>query len=140
MHQKIKLKGRATAIPVGLAVGGIISLIITLAGAAATAHLVLNERIGENGIGYASIVILLLGSVMGAWGAFSCIKKQRLQICLLSAATYYLLLLAITALFFGGQYQGMGVTAVVILIGGAIVALFPAKGKTNFKFRKRAYR
>lgn len=140
MHQKFKPRGKATAIPVGLAIGGVISLIITLVGSAATAYLVLNQQIGENSVGYASIVILLLGSSMGAWGAYTCIKRQRLQICLLSVAVYYLSLLAITALFFGGRYQGMGVTAIVIFIGGAIVALFPTKGKANFKFKKRAYR
>lgn len=140
MHHKFKIKGTATAIPVGLAIGALISMIITLAGSAATAHLLLKERVGENGIGYASIMILLLASIMGAWGAFSCIKKQRLQVCLMSSAVYYLLLIATTALFFGGQYQGMGVTAIVVLIGGAIVALFPTKGKTNFKIKKSAYR
>lgn len=140
MQYNHKVKGTATAVPIGLAVGGVISLIITLAGSAAIAHLVLKERLGEGGIGYASMVILLLSAVMGAWGAFSCIKKQRLQICLLSAAVYYLLLLGITALFFGGQYQGMGVTAAVILAGVMIVALFPTKGSAKFKLKKRAYR
>lgn len=140
MSKKRRIKGTATAIPTGLAIGGLISLIVTLAGAAATAYLVLNQRIGENGIGYASMIILFLGAVMGAWGAFSSIKKQRLQVCLLSAAVYYLLLLAITALFFGGQYQGMGVTAIVILIGALAVALFPSKENTKFRFKKHAYR
>ena len=138
--QKNWKSGTATAMPVGLAIGGLISLIVTFAGAAATAYLVFNQRIEANGIGYASMIILFLGAVMGAWGAFSCIKKQRLQVSLMSAAVYYLILLAITALFFGGQYQGMGVTAIVILIGALTVALFPAKGTAKFRFKKRAYR
>lgn len=135
-----KMKGTATAMPMGLAIGGLISLIITMAGAAATANLISNQRIGENGIGYASMIILLVSAAMGAWGAFGCIKKQRLQVCLMSAAVYYLTLLTITALFFGGQYRGMGVTALVILIGALAVALFPSKGNTKIKFKKQAYR
>lgn len=138
-HQR-KTKGTATAIPTGLAFGGLISLIVTVAGAAATAHLLMNQRIGENGIGYASMIILFVASLLGAWGAFGCIKKQRLQICVMAAAVYYLLLLAITALFFGGQYQGMGVTAVVIVIGALTVALFPTGGSTKLKFKKSTYR
>ena len=140
MRHNHKIKGTATGLPVGLAIGAMISLIITMAGAAVTAYLVLNERVGENGIGYAAIAVLFLAAVMGAWGAYSCIKKQRLQICLLSAGVYYLLLLAITALFFGGQYQGMGVTAFVVLIGTLIVAFFPGKGSAKMKFKKRNYR
>lgn len=135
-----KMKGTALTIPGGLMIGGLINLILTFAGAAATAFLVLKERIGENGIGYAALVILFVSAVMGAWGAVSSIKRQRLQICLMSAAVYFLLLLAMTALFFGGQYRGMGVTAIVILAGALAVAFFPAKGGTKFKFKKGAYR
>ena len=35
--------------------------------------------------------------------------------CLAAGGGYYLCLLAITALFFGGQYQGVGVTALMVL-------------------------
>lgn len=140
MRYNRKMKGTATAIPTGLAIGGLINLIVTMAGSAASAYLVLNQRIGDNGIGYATMVILFVSTVLGAWGAYSCIKKQRLQVCLLSAALYYLLLLAITALFFGGQYQGMGVTALVILVSALTVALFPTKNSIKMKVKKRGYR
>lgn len=140
MRHNRKIKGTATGIPAGLAIGALISLIITMAGAAVTAYLVLKERVGENGIGYASMIVLFIGSTMGAWGAYSSIRKQRLQVCLMSAGVYYLILLAITALFFGGQYQGMGVTALVVLVGTLAVAFFPGKGGAKMKLKKRAYR
>ena len=135
-----KTKGTAWGMPAGLAIGLLISLIITFAGSAATAYLVLGERMGENGIGYASLVILFVSSVMGAWGAVNCIKRQRLQVCLLSAAVYYLSLIAMTAMFFGGQYQGMGFTAIVVVIGVLAVAFFPAKEGRKFRIKKGAYR
>lgn len=140
MRHNRKIKGTATGIPAGLAIGALISLIITMAGAAVMAYLVLNETVGESGIGYASMIVLFIGAAMGAWGAYSSIKKQRLQICLMSAGVYYLILLAITALFFGGQYQGLGVTALVVLIGTQVVAFFPGKESAKIKFKKHAYR
>ena len=50
----------------------------------------------------------------------------------------YLLLLSIAALFFGGQYEGMGVTAFVILGGCLAVVLLGLKGeqKGNLKISK----
>ena len=140
MRRNRKIKGTSTGIPAGLAIGALISLIITMAGAAVMAYLVLNETVGESGIGYASMIVLFIGAAMGAWGAYSSIKKQRLQICLMSAGVYYLILLAITALFFGGQYQGLGVTALVVLIGTQVVAFFPGKESAKIKFKKHAYR
>ena len=134
-----KTKGTAKAIPLGLAIGGLVSLIVTLAGAAALSYLVLSEAVGEQGIGYGSMAILLLGSVLGTWTAVSSIKKQRLQVSLMSAAVYYLLLIGITALFFGGQFSGMLVTGLVILIGSLLVAFFPGKGSVKMWRRKRQY-
>lgn len=127
-------------IPFGLAIGGLVSLLVTVAGAAILALVVLNETIGENGVGYGSAAVLMLAAITGAWSALAAVKKNRLQVCLLSGGVYYLLLLGTTALFFGGQYRGMGVTAVVILAGALIVAFFPGKERGKFKVRKRGYR
>ena len=135
-----KSKGAASSIPWALAISAIVNIVITLTGGAITAYLLLTERIGENGIRYASMIILLISAIMGAWSAYSCIKKQRLQICMMSAGVYYLLLMAITALFFGGQYQSMGITAVIILVGTVLVAILTGKDSGKIRFKKRAYR
>lgn len=134
------VSGRATSIPIGLTIGAVISLIITLAGTATTAHLVGTEKIGEEGIGYAAMLILFISSAIGAWGAISNIKRMRLQVCMMSSGVYYLILIAITAMFFGGQYGGMLVTAIVTFAGGAVVAVLPGKTWNKMKFKKRAYR
>ena len=140
MHIAKKVTGRASAIPVGLAIGALISLVITFAGAATTAQMVAMEKIGEGSIGYAAMLIAAVAAAMGAWGAYSAIKRRRLQICMMSGAFYFGMLLAMTALFFGGRYQGMGVTALMILVGCGIVALFPTKSSGKFKRKKRGYR
>lgn len=137
---KMKVSGKTMGIPVGIAVGDLVSLIISIAGAAVSAWLVSSEKIGEGGIGYAAIIVVALAAAGGAWISTLLIKRLRLQMCLLSGGCYFLTLLAMTALFFGGQYQGIGVIGIVILCGCAIVAFIPGKNGGFKSKRKKAYR
>ena len=140
MYRKKNTMGTAMGIPVGLALALVASLVVTLAGAALTALLVSSEKIGEGAIGYAAMMILALASVLGAWVAVLLIKRLRLQVAMLFGGCYYLMLLAMTALLFGGQYQGMGTTAIIVLAGSALIAFLPAKGANIGKRKKMAYR
>lgn len=135
-----KVTGKALSIPVGIAVGLSASMILTLIGTAVMANLILSESLSENAIGYGAIVILLLSSAMGAWLAAALSKRRWMVVCLGAGGSYYLTLLGITALFFGGQYQGMGVTVLVVLGGcGAVGLLGLREGKGGAK-RHRKYR
>ncbi len=118
-----KVSGRASSLPAGLAFGGILSLVLTIILAVITAKLVDVESLPENNVGYAALVILLLASALGSAVAVGKIKRRRLLVCLASGAVYYGELLAMTALFFGGQYTGMGVTALVVAGGAGLVCL-----------------
>ena len=140
MAAKFKRNGRALSIPAGLGIGLLISLLLTFGGAAALSHLIATEKIGEGAMGYGIMVILAIASAMGAWGATSFIKKMYLQVCLMAGACYYLTLLAITALFFGGQYQGVGVSGIIIMITSLVMAFIPRKNGSPLKARKKAYR
>lgn len=140
MYAIKKVKGAALGVPVGLAIGVIVCLLVTLAGAALTAWLMTSETIGEDGLGYAVMMILVLASCIGALTAVCLTKRMRLQVSMLTGGVYYLALLAITALLFGGQYQGMGVSAIMILIGCALVAFLPVKNGRLRPGRKKAYR
>ncbi|MBP3304404.1 MAG: TIGR04086 family membrane protein [Oscillospiraceae bacterium] len=134
--------GKARTIPVGIAFGLLVSLTVTLAGAVLLAYLIAAEKLGADGIGYGSMVILMAASALGTWSAVARIKRRRLMVCGISAAGYYLLLLGMTALFFGGQYEGMGVTALMVLIGSGIVLLLGMVGKkgSNHSRKIPAYR
>ncbi len=140
MYARKKVTGTTMGIPGGLGLGIFVSLLITLAGAALTAWLIASEKIGEGSIGYAVIVILIVASAMGALVAVSLVKRMRLQVCMLTGVFYYLTLLAMTALMFGGQYQGMGVSALVILAGCTFIAFLPTKNNNLAIKRKKAYR
>ena len=140
MFEKKKVTGTAMGIPGGLGLGILVSLLITFAGAALTAWLIASEKIGEGTTGYAAMVILAIASAMGALVAVQLVKRMRLQVCMMTGSCYYLTLLAMTALLFGGQYQGMGVSAIVIIAGCALIAFLPTQNSNFGLKRKKAYR
>lgn len=137
-----KVKGTASSMPAGLALGGCVSMAVTLIGSLLAAQMVLRETISESGIGCCSMFILLLSSAMGALVSVKLIKHRKLYVCVLSGLIYYGMLLGMTALFFGGIYKGMGVTALVIAAGCGIVVLLglnrektPRKRKSKIGYR-----
>ena len=140
MIGKKKRSGTALSIPAGLGVGLLVGLVVTVAGAAFTAWLIAAEKIGEGSTGYAAMVILALAAGLDALSAVYLIKKQRLQVSILAGVCYYLTLLGMTALFFGGQYQGMGVSAIIVLAICAVIAFLPTKSSLKIGKRKRVYR
>lgn len=136
MNQKVT--GRISSVPAGIAIGEGVSMILTVIGALVTAMLVDRGVIPEERIGYGSLLTLLAASVAGAIVSWKRIRHRRMMVCMIHSAGYYLLLLSIAALFFGGQYEGMGVTALVVLAGGLCVAMMGLKGerKGNLKISK----
>ena len=91
----------------------------------------------STGSGYCAMAILLLASAAGSAVAEGTIQRLRIQMCLAAGGGYYLCLLAVTALFFGGQYQGMGVTALMVLCGAVLVILLAPGGKNRAGCRRR---
>ena len=118
-----RVTGKASTIPGGVAIGSVISMGLTAVLSGIVAKLADQGILPEQGIGYSALVILMLSSATGSFVAARMIKRQRLLVCLLAGAVYYLLLLGLTALFFGGQYTGMGVTALAVLAGSGTVCL-----------------
>ena len=123
-----KVTGTASSMPAGLTVGTIISLLFTAIGVLSSAWLISSARIPQEAIGYCVMVILILGSALGAWVSVKKIKHRRLMVCALSAFIYFTALIASNILFFGGIYSGVGVTALLIFCGSMIVALSGARG------------
>lgn len=134
-----KVTGAAASIPKGIGIGLLISILITVAGSAMTALLITREALPENGIGYCAIVILILSASIGALVAYKSIKHRRMVVCMVHGLCYYLILLSITALFFGGQYQGMGVTALAVLAGCSAVGLLGLKGEKRSTVRVKKF-
>ena len=137
-----KVTGTAMAMPAGIALGAGLSMLVTVVGSMLVAWLVSRESMPESAMGYGAMAILLIASALGAWLTAKRVKHRRLLVCALTGGVYYLCLLACTALFFGGQYSGMGVTALVVLAGCLSVGLMGLKGgkapgKRGGKYRSR---
>ena len=131
-----KVTGRASSVPAGLATGALMGLAITLLSSAFAAYMMSREILTQDKIGYSAMVILILSSCVGAWITASRIKKMPLQMAAASGLLFYVLLLSMTALFFDGQYDAMGVTLVMVLIGSGAGGIL-ASGVP--KRRKRKY-
>ena len=137
-----KPSGRAMSMPAGVLMGTLISIAVSLLGSLLTAYLLSKETLRETGIGYAAMATLIAASLSGCIIAVGRIKHRRMLVCMLCAVSYFGTLLAMTALFFGGQYSGVGVTALLIFGSCSVVALLGLKKERTFvnRRKKRAYR
>lgn len=124
----------------GLLVGSALSLLITLVGIAVCAAMISAEMIGPSMGDYGVILILLTGSFAGAKGAIGKVGAKRLLTGVCAGFAYFLVLLAMTALFFGGQYGRVGETALVILSGAVAAAITGIKSKKPVTSRKSKIR
>lgn len=131
-----KPSGRAATIPIGLLTGGIAALISTLALTALLAKLMEGEILSEGNIGYGVMIMLLISAFLGSTIACKRVKRQFLMTAALSGVVYILLLLSITALFFGGQYSGVGVTVLLVCCGSLLAAMVFSRGGKGRKIRK----
>ena len=118
-----KPTGRAASIPGGLASGALVNILITLMLTAVIAKMVQSGLLSQDQIGYGIMFLLFFSSVAGAMTAQSRVKHRRMLVSLLSGLIYIVILLSVTALFFGGQYAGFGVTVLLIMGGTGTVAI-----------------
>ena len=128
-----KPTGTASAGPAGLAAGVISAVAMTLLGALITAKLIDAQIIGWNASGYCVLLILVLSSWMGAVVSAGKIKRQRIAVCAATGVLYFGALLLTTALFFGGQYSGVGETGLLVICGSILGIFTGVSGKTGRK-------
>lgn len=132
-----KVTGTASSMPVGFLTAAAISLLVSFGGAGLFGYLISKEVLQESSIGYCAMTLILLSSIAGAAVAVAKIKRRRVFVCAISGLIYFGILLSMTALFFGGQYQGIGATALLVIAGCTIVAMFGLKREKAPKYRRR---
>ena len=131
--------GRATSMPKGLLFGALGGVSVTIITTGVLAKLIDMETVSWEQVGYGVMVILLLSSASGAVISSHRIKHRILLVCTLSGAIYFVILMSVTALFFGGQYEAVGVTCALIAsgsIGVGLLAVGRGDGRSNQKRRK----
>lgn len=119
-----KQTGCAMSMPMGLCIGTTASLGITALSIAMLANLLEKESVSWEAAGYGIMATLILSSFIGAKVSWLKIKHQKVIVSMMSGLLYYGILLSITALFFGGQYEAVGVTFLLVSAGcGSAVLL-----------------
>lgn len=141
MVGKRKMSGQGVSIPVGIAVGVIVSVAVMLLGALGIGFLVINETVPIDGIGFGAMFVLALAAAAGAGVATLLTRQKKLLVIGLTALAFYLVLLSITAVFFDGMFAGVGIIALMILLGAGATVLFGLRKKSGkSKIKIPAYR
>lgn len=136
-----KPTGTSSSVPVGLTWAGIAGLITIIVGSLIIAHLINMEYVSEDKIGYAVMILLLAASYICSITAWKKIKRRKLLMCLSAGIVLYIILLSITALFFGGQYSAVGETALLVLCGSLlpVISIFTKKSKHPYRIARKAH-
>lgn len=136
MRYQQKATGRAMSMQGGLALGAGISTLVTLLLAIILAKLIDSEKLPWENVGYGIMITLIGASFLGAYCASKRIKRLHMLVCLTSGGIYFAVLLSMTALFFGGQYEAVGITALLVL-AGCISAGLLSLGRTKSGYGKK---
>ena len=136
-----KNMGRASSVPGGLIMGAGIGVGTTIMAAAAMALLIHYDKMKWEAVGYGIMVTLLAASFMGSKMTYGKVRRQKLLVCMLTGVAYYGILALMTALLFGGQFAGAGVSALLILAGSGSAALLgSAPGRGGRSEKRGKYR
>ena len=134
-----KITGRTVSVPEGLAISGFVSIGITLAVSAAIAVALDSEKITWEQAGYWIMGMLFAASFIGGKFAYSALKRQRILVSCMAGMVYWGLLLCMTALLFGGQFEAVWEAAGMIVAGSGTAALIAGKTKSKHRKKGRGY-
>ena len=123
MATRKKVTGRARSIPAGLTTGAAASLVLTVILSAILGKCMETNQISQENIGYWVIIQIFTITFLSGILCTKIVKHRKMLLCLLSGLIYWGILLSITALFFGGQYEAVWETAAVICAGSLFAGL-----------------
>ncbi len=133
-----KRMGRAPSLGKSVVAGVVLGTIWTVVCAAIIAKLVDSEILAMENVGYGAMMAVLSAVFMGASLAGKRAGHMVVQAAAISAVAYFVCLLLVNALFFGGSYVGMGVTALLVALAAALAVL--AAGKGTGRSRRMRYK
>lgn len=135
----IKVTGRAASMPKGLLAGVTAGYLVLLTGLAILAKFVNMEKVDWDQSGYGIMLVLILSSGTAVAIASCKIKRQILKVSALTGCLYFICLVCTTVLFFGGQFEAVGVTAALVFGGSIATGLLQLRRgerRSNQKQRK----
>lgn len=137
MVSKITKNGKAASVPVGLTVATLAAFISTIVLSSILANQMQQEKVTWQQAGYWIMGILFTASFLSAKIAIVKVKRQTLILSMMSGLLYWGILFCLTALFFGGQYEGFLQTGMIIFGGSGTAAFLSVPQKNTGKIMKR---
>lgn len=126
-----KQTGRAPSLVNAVLKGTGIAVGWTALCAMAIAKMVDSEVISLEAVGYGSMVTHLSAVYLGAMAAYKSAGHMADTAAGLTGGSYYLILLLVNALFFGGQFTGLGITLALVGLASGAVILTTGKGRSR---------
>ena len=138
----MKMKtGKAISVPAGLGLSLVVNISITSIAVAIIAILLNRKSITWENTGYWIMGMLLISSFLGGKTAICSIKTQLYLVTFMSGILYWMFMLCITALFFGGHYSSLFETGALIIAGSISAALLHRPNRRNsLRSRQHSYR
>lgn len=136
------IKAKELSLPVGIAIGIIVCILVSVGSSMLISGLVDAGRLQPEDINTGIPVIHLIASFLGSWLAYLLTKQMRLIVSAITAGGYMLVLCGMTALVFGGEYQGFWLTLLMVGVGLMLSVIPGIKGRKG-RIRKHkipAYR
>ena len=130
--------GRSPSVGKAILSGTSTGAAMAFLGAAVLAKLLDSEVMKMENVGYGILMIHLLAVFLGVKTTLGRAGKQESWAAAATGASYFLLLLAVNALFFQGEFTGMGVT--LLLIAAATAGAVLTEGKHSGKRGRRRYK
>ncbi len=140
MVRNHKVTGTALPMAAGLALGAAVALGILFVLALAIAWMALSGKMPIGAVGYGVMTAHLLAVCAGCLVAGNGIKRRKWLVSLLVGCIYFLCLIGCTAMFFGGQYDGFGATAIVVFLPAIVLGWLMARGDNAGTNRYKKYR
>lgn len=134
MAYKMKQRGKAASMAVGLAMGFGISWAVTLLLAVMATFLIAGERVGESFLPSVAVGAVMVSAFVGAMVSAAKIGSRRLIVCLISGGIYYVSLVVCNGLLFDGAYQGL-VAALLSILGCCLLAALLGLRRKSGKFK-----
>ena len=98
------------------------------------------ERLPEDKMGYGVMIVTAMAAAAGSVVTIRRVKHFALVMSVCFGFLYFIILLAINAVFFGAQYQGIGATALLVLGSGVSVALIGNMNRIKYNSYQRKRR
>lgn len=132
-----KPTGLAKSMPVGLAMGWLAEMCVTMLLSAVLTALIAGNVMEWKNVGYYIAATILTGAYIGAWCACRAIQHRRLVVCILSGVMYLLTLAAMSAAFFEFEFVAAGVTGLLSAGGSMAAAIIGGPEKRQRKAGRR---